>query len=90
MVTYAGVVDDKLMIRVNIDQFLADGSCELKLVRNNSTIYNSTANIFADVSTSTCEGFDVPVSGLGSGNTNIEIQLKSGDKSGIIRGEVNI
>lgn len=89
-VTYAGVVDDKLMIRMNIDQYLSSGKCELTLKRGDANIYSSIANIVSNASTSSCEGFDVPTRGLGGGNTEIIINLTADGKSGVIRGEVNI
>lgn len=89
-VTYAGVNNGILMIGVNIDQFLNEGSCELNLVRGENVIYAGKANIMADVSTSSCDGFNIPVSGLGNGATEIIIKLSSGGKTGTIKGEVNI
>ena len=90
IVSYAGVVDGVLMIRVTIDQYLVDGTCELNLLRDGSAVYNSSANIMADVATSTCEGFDVPVTEIGGGSTQIVIRLNSGDKTGEIRSEVGV
>ena len=90
VVTYAGVSNDVLMIRVNIDQYLESGECELTLLRGGSSIYNSTAEIVGGPSTASCDGFDVPVSGLGGGATEININLKSGERSGVIHGEVEI
>ena len=89
-ITYAGVQDGKLMIRVNIDQYLSSGKCELTLKRGGATIYNSVANIIGNASTSSCEGFDVPTKGLGGGKTEIVIKLNANSKSGTIRREVNI
>lgn len=90
VMTYAGVNDGKLMIRVNIDQYLASGKCELALIRNGSNIYSSAASIVASASTATCEGFDVPTSNLGSGKVEIVIKLEADGRSGTIRGEANI
>lgn len=90
VVTYAGVNDDVLMIRVNIDQYVTSGSCELSLLRDGNTIYSSTVSAVPDVATAICEGFDVPVSGLGNGKTEISIKLNADGKSGVIRGEVEI
>ena len=89
-VTYAGVKNGTLMVGVNIDQFLADGSCELSLVRDNNVVYTDSVDIVADVSTSSCDGFSVPVSGLGSGTTEIIVKLSANGKTGAIRGEVDI
>ena len=90
VVTYAGVSGERLMIRVNIDQFLDDGECILNLVRNGSTIYNDTARVVGNVATATCEGFDVPVDGIGGGATDIMITINSGEKTGAITGKVEL
>ena len=90
VVTYAGVSGERLMIRVNIDQFLDDGECILNLVRNGSTIYNDTARVVGNVATATCEGFDVPVDGIGRGATDIMITINSGEKTGAIAGKVEL
>ena len=89
-ITYAGVNNGVLAIGINIDQFLSSGSCELDLVRNGDVIYKVNANIMAEVSTSTCDGFSVPVGNLGNGITGIIIKLSSGGKTGTIRGEINL
>lgn len=89
-ITYAGVNNGALMIAMNIDQFLGEGNCALSLVRGGSVIYSADAKILAEVSTSTCDGFNVPVSGLGDGVTEIIIKLSSGGKTGTIKGGVNI
>ena len=88
VITYAAVSGDNLMIRVNIDQYLDSGSCELSLVQG-GVKYSDIANI-SSVTTATCEGFNVPVSELGSGNYQIIIKLSSGGKTGTIKGEANI
>ena len=90
VVTYAGVNGDNLMIRVNIDQYLSSGSCKLTLSRDGNSIYNSEAGIVDSAATSTCEGFNVPVSELGKGNVQIVIYINSGNKTGQISGEAEI
>ena len=91
VVTYAGVTGNKLMIRVNIDQFLSGGSCKLRLVfEGDVELYSDEVNIIDSASTATCAGFDVPISGLRSGKYNIYINLSSGGKVGTISGEVSL
>lgn len=90
VVSYAGVSGENLMIRVNIDQYLTSGNCALDLIRNGVTIYNMAAEIESSVATATCNGFNVPVAGLGPGKVEIKIILESEDKSGIITGEAEI
>lgn len=89
VVTYAGVTGGKLMIRVNINQFLSGGSCELNLMQGGTVARSESVQIIDSAATATCAGFDLAVSGL-SGKYDIVIKLLSGDKTGTIRGEVNI
>ena len=88
VVTYAGVNGSTLMVRVNIDQYLDSGVCELSL--QGSSMYSDTANIVGSAATATCEGFDVPMGELEPGAYQIVIRVSSGDKSGTIRGAVDI
>lgn len=90
VVTYAGVTDGKLMVRVNIDQYLDSGSCELVLMSANATVYNMAAGIVGSASTASCAGFDVPVSELPSGKLQIIVYLNANGKTGEIKGETNI
>lgn len=90
VVTYAGVNGDKLMIRVNIDQFLDDGECVLSLMRNGATIYGDMASVAGGAATATCEGFDVPVAQLGNGGVEIKIMVNAGEKTGVISGRVEL
>ena len=90
VVTYAGVSGDNLMIRVNIDQYLENGQCELTLKQGSATIYNSIASIIGSASTATCEGFDIPINKLGGGKFEININLSANGRTGLIRGEANV
>lgn len=90
VITSANIVDDKLIIRTNIDQFLESGSCELKITRNNNLIYSETSGIMAVVSTSSCQGFDVPVAEIGNGDVQIIINVSSGEKTGTLNGEAKL
>jgi hypothetical protein len=90
MITYAGVMGDKLVVRVNIDQFLQTGNCKINIIKDGDSIYNNTVLIQESVTTSTCDGFDIPVSQLVSGNLQAEVFLESGDRSGKIVEEIHI
>ena len=89
-ITYAGVVDDSLMIRANIDQYLTGGECKLQIIKDGSVIYNETAEIADSAATATCKGFNVAASGLGSGKVSINILVTSGEKTGTIKGEATL
>ena len=90
VITYAAVSGGNFVIRVNIDQYVTSGTCELTLKRNGANVYNNIASIVGGASTATCEGFDVPVNQLGGGKVEININLSAGDKGGVIRGEASI
>ena len=88
--TYAGVLGNDLMIRVNIDQYLSGGSCGLSLIRDDVVQYSNVVNVVDSAATATCEGFNVPIAEIGSGSYQIIIKITSGEKVGVIRGEVNV
>lgn len=93
VVTFAGVSPDgdKLMVRVNIDQFLENGKCVGYIYNgDDSVIYESEVGIEASASTSTCKGFDISTDGLGTGKKKIVIKLESNGKTGKIVGEADI
>ena len=89
VVTYAGVSGDYLLIRVNIDQYLDSGSCELSLLQG-GVVYSDVANVVNSASTATCEGFNVPISSLSAGDYQIVVKINSNSKTGVIEGEVEI
>ena len=90
VITYAGVVGDKIMIRVNIDQYLEEGTCELNITNGGQVVYEEAVNIVGSATTSTCEGFDFSSSTLGSGNYGIIIKIETNNKSGVIEGSLDI
>lgn len=90
IITYANVIDNELVIRVNIDQFLQSGNCNLEMARNGVTYYSQSVGIIESVTTSTCDGFKIPVNELPSGDLQVKINLESEGKSGKIEGRVKI
>ena len=89
-ITYAGATANNIIIRVNIDQYVDGGTCVLKILNGGSVIYQTTANLIADVSTSTCDGFNLPRSVVDSGNFALSIELSSGGKTGVINGGIDL
>ncbi|MBQ3294567.1 hypothetical protein IJG98_02470 [Candidatus Saccharibacteria bacterium] len=87
--TTARFSGDKLIVRVNIDQYLSSGTCTLTISSGSNQLVK-TANLIPSAATSTCEGFDVPSSELSGFNRplSVTINLTSGDKIGIIEGQV--
>lgn len=88
-ITAARFDGDKLIIRVNIDQYLSSGTCTLALSDGRSQL-EKTARLTPVAATSSCEGFDVMNSELTdySRPLDIIITLSSGDKTGTITGRV--
>ena len=86
--TTARFSGDKLILRVNIDQYLSSGTCQLTVSDGAHTLAK-TANLIPSAATSTCEGYDIAGSELSSfaRPLYITINLTSGDKSGIIEGQ---
>lgn len=84
-VTRADVSDGRVVIRVNINQYLGSGTCTLTMGN-----YSASANVVANASTSSCEGFDINLSELSglSGDTGFTINVVSGDKAGSINGNI--
>lgn len=88
-INYKNIVADELILRVTIDQSLSSGSCQLRLTNAGKTL-TKTALVIPNPSSSSCQGFNVPVSELGSGAWQIEITVSSGDRSGTIVSSITI
>ena len=89
-ITYAGTTANNIIIRVNIDQYVDGGTCVLKILNGSSVVYQTTASLIADVSTSTCDGFNLPRSVVDSGDFALSIELSSGGKTGVINGGISL
>lgn len=91
VVTYAGLNEGILRIRLNIDQFLSGGSCDLKILADENVVYTESVAIIGNVSAATCEGFDIDWGEVGvNGEVKLEILLASGGKNGKIIKEVSL
>ena len=89
-ITYTGVSNGYLRIRVNIDQYLAGGTCKLKLLGSGGASYEETVDIVDSAATATCTPFNVATTKIPSGKVSISILVTSGAKTGTIEGEVNL
>lgn len=78
-------------IRLLIDQVVGAGTCSLSMTSTtNGQDYTATANIQAGPSSSTCEGFDIPLSKLGAGNWSATVSVISGNATGSATKEITI
>lgn len=87
-ITHLGKTDSHLRIRTAINQAISGGTCTL-ILTGPSTV-RLTSGIIQNPSSSSCEGFDIPLSRLGSGTWSIRIELSSDSKTGLITGEVRL
>lgn len=69
-------------IRAIIDSVLSSGTCTLSMTGPNSKTYSATAPIQAMASSSTCQGFNVPMTNLTSGSWKITVSIASGSNTG--------
>lgn len=92
IINYSAVVDGNLLIRVSLDQLLGSGTCKLTLSAEGAKDYTAEAPIVqAGGTTSSCDGFDIPVAELSaSSKWNISVALSSDNKTGLIVGEANL
>lgn len=91
IINYAEVSDGNLNIRNTINQRLSGGVCSLTL-KNLATGKKVTrkADVIADPTASTCQGFSVPTSELSSGRWDIIIEIQSGDQKGLLKHRVDL
>lgn len=90
-ITYAAISEDKLIIRVNIDQLVGEnGTCSLTLSKRGSKDITKAVNTMDNPSSSTCQGFDIPLKEISKGTWTVKISLSAGGKIGKIEGQVEI
>lgn len=77
-----------LQIRTLINK-VTSGTCTLYLQKNNVTV-TKTASIQSLASTSTCQGFDIPLNDLTSGDWSVKITITSPDGSQTLSNHVAI
>ena len=88
-ITYSEKSGDKYRIRVNINQFLKlPGTCKLTVTSASTVVYTQTVSIISNPSSGSCEGFDIPLSSIPSGDLNIKIEVNTNQKTGLIEGRI--
>lgn len=86
-VTYSEKSGNKYRIRVNINQFLKlPGTCKITVYSSSNVVYSETVNVVPNPSSGSCEGFDIPLASLPSGNLNFKIDVNANQKTGLIEG----
>lgn len=77
-VSASGKTDQTFQVRVLIDKLMSDGVCTILLQKDGATI-TKTAKTQALSSSSTCQGFDIPLSSLSSGTWSYTITVTDSD-----------
>lgn len=88
-ITAANQNTPNFQIRTLVSQLLTSGSCQLTMTKDTQTIFR-TVNIQAASSSSTCQGFDIPLTDLSAGIWNVKISVTSGTQSGVAERTVEI
>lgn len=81
IITAANQNSGTLQIRTQISRVVNTGQCTLNLTKSGKTV-TKTADVQALATTSTCKGFDIPVSELSTGSWNATLTYESDTLSG--------
>ncbi len=80
-----------MTVMLSIDQYLsAGGECNLQLVTDDQTAYSTTLPATADVTTSVCGPFEIPITDLASGLYQLEIKISGDGKTGTVQDEIQL
>ena len=93
-VDIATPVRETMLVRATINQLINDpnGTCDLTLTGPVGQVYQERAKLLANPQTSTCYGWDIPVSKLGQirGHWTIKIVANGSGRNGTLTGEANL
>ena len=73
---------ETVYIRTLIDTVTAGATCSLTMSGPNGKSYSTSAGVQALSSSSTCQGFNVPMSSLSAGNWKITVTVADGSATG--------
>jgi hypothetical protein len=89
-ITAANQSNGVLSIRTLVQTLSSGGTCSLSMAGPAGKTYSAVAESQTGPSTSTCKGFDVPVSSLSSGVWTITIQYEDASVKGSASKEVTV
>ena len=82
---------NKLTLRLTINQIIgAQGTCKLLMTNDNGGQIEQVAQTISNPSSSSCQGFDVPLDGAAKGNWNVRVTVEADGKTGILETVVKI
>lgn len=81
---------DVLQARTLIQTITSSGTCSLSMTGPSGKNYTATANVQAGPSSSTCQGFDVPMPSLSSGTWSVTISFQNDTLKGSATKDVTL
>ena len=84
-ITAKNVANGTLQVRVQIEQYLTSGTCKITVGS-----YSEQTDVIPNPSSSTCKGWDIPISKLQKGKQTITIHVNSASNNLTITDEVVI
>ena len=89
-ITATNQTDTTLQMRTLIQTVTNSGTCSLSMKSTQGATYTATAGVQAQSSTTTCKGFDIPLTQLTSGTWTISINFSNESLTASTSGEVTI
>jgi len=89
-ITAANQNGSTFQVRTVIDTVTNSGTCTLTMSQAGSTTVTRSANVQPLATTSTCQGFDIPVSSLASGDWNLTVSFSNDSLVGSASKKVTI
>ena len=90
-ITFLGKSGNNLTVRITINQLLKEsGTCTITLTQANGQKIERTVATIDNPSSATCQGFDIPLSEIPTGDYQINIDIKTAHQNGNIKGSVTI
>lgn len=77
-------------VRALIQTVTSSGTCTLTMAGPSNKAYSATAAVQALPSTTTCAGFNIPVSSLAPGNWTVTVNFENSNLKGSVSQEVSI
>lgn len=88
-ITASSQTDSIYQIRTMISALVTTGTCQLQMTKGNTTV-NKSAGVSAFAQTSTCQGFDIPLSELSAGTWNVKITFEGSGKTGSVSSDIEV
>jgi hypothetical protein len=88
-ITAANQNGSMFQIRTLIGAVTSDGTCTLTLTKG-ATVVTKSAGIQAQSSSSTCQGFDIPVSELSAGDWTLNLSVATNSLSGSTTSKITV